>query len=53
MKNLCLGKVDTSLTLDDPKAGRPRKKVKEHPGNIINRAQEAEYVKQEQAYVSF
>ena len=52
MKSLCLGKVDTSLTLDDSQdstPGRKRKKVKQHPGNIVNRAQEAEYIKQEKA----
>ncbi|KAG8899316.1 hypothetical protein FRC01_010587 [Tulasnella sp. 417] len=52
MKMLCLGKVDTSLSLSDsdsPNSGKKKQKVKEHPRNVINRAQEAEFIKSEAA----
>ncbi|KAG9019481.1 hypothetical protein FRB90_001553 [Tulasnella sp. 427] len=52
MKMLCLGKVDTSISLSDsdsPTSGRRKQKVKEHPRNVINRAQEAEFIKSEAA----
>lgn len=52
MKMLCLGKVDTSLSLSDSDSstsGRRKQKVKEHPRNVINRAQEAEFIKSEAA----
>lgn len=52
MKMLCLGKVDTSLSQSDSDSSAPGKrkqKVKEHPRNVINRAQEAEFVKSEAA----
>ncbi|KAG8905542.1 hypothetical protein FRB99_008741 [Tulasnella sp. 403] len=51
MKMLCLGKVDTSLLSDDEPAegARHRRRLREHPRNVINRAQEAEYIKQEEA----
>ncbi|KAG8864830.1 hypothetical protein FRB96_003416 [Tulasnella sp. 330] len=50
MKSLCLGKVDTSLPVTEGTPGKRRKKIKEHPRNIINRAQEAEFLRQEKAY---
>ncbi|KAG8915856.1 hypothetical protein FRC00_010747, partial [Tulasnella sp. 408] len=52
MKMLCLGKVDTSLSQSDSDpstSGKRKQKVKEHPRNVINRAQEAEFVKSEAA----
>lgn len=49
MKSLCLGKVDTALPVADGTPGKRRKKIKDHPRNIVNRAQEAEFLKQEEA----
>ncbi|KAG9016436.1 hypothetical protein FRB93_010685 [Tulasnella sp. JGI-2019a] len=50
MKSLCLGKVDTSLPVPDGTPGKRKKRVKQHPRNIVNRAQEAEFLKQEETY---
>ena len=47
MKDLCLGKIDTSVTLERDAAGNKRNKVKDHPRNLINRKQEATFLKQE------